>query len=52
MTDTEDKALNPRFERLGYKDQVLDIINSLHPMTYKIIVETSHKIFTRIKIMN
>ena len=24
-----DKALNPRFERIGYKDQVLDIINSL-----------------------
>lgn len=24
-----DKALNPRFEKLGYKDQVLDIINSL-----------------------
>ena len=27
--DPEDKALNPKFERLGYKDQVLDIINSL-----------------------
>jgi len=25
----EDKALNPKFDRLGYKDQVLDIINSL-----------------------
>jgi len=25
----EDKALNPKFERIGYKDQVLDIINSL-----------------------
>ena len=24
-----DKALNPKFERIGYKDQVLDIINSL-----------------------
>ena len=31
MTDIEpeDKALNPKFERIGYKDQVLDIINSL-----------------------
>ena len=29
MEEVEDKALNPRFERLGYKDQVLDIINSL-----------------------
>ena len=28
--EPEDKALNPKFERLGYKDQVLDIINSLH----------------------
>ena len=27
--DPEDKALNPKFERIGYKDQVLDIINSL-----------------------
>lgn len=27
--DPEDKAKNPKFERLGYKDQVLDIINSL-----------------------
>jgi hypothetical protein len=27
--DPEDKAMNPKFERLGYKDQVLDIINSL-----------------------
>lgn len=25
-----DKALNPKFEKLGYKDQVLDIINSLN----------------------
>ena len=25
----EDKALNPKFEKIGYKDQVLDIINSL-----------------------
>ena len=29
MDDVEDKAMNPKFERLGYKDQVLDIINSL-----------------------
>jgi len=29
MEDVEDKAQNPKFERLGYKDQVLDIINSL-----------------------
>jgi len=29
MNDTEDKALNPKFERISYKDQVLDIINSL-----------------------
>ena len=29
-----------------------DIINSLHPMTYKIIVENSRKIFIRIKEMN
>jgi len=31
MTDIEleDKALNPKFERISYKDQVLDIINSL-----------------------
>jgi len=28
--DPEDKALNPKFERIGYKDQVLDIINSLN----------------------
>ena len=27
--DAVDKALNPKFDRLGYKDQVLDIINSL-----------------------
>ncbi|ANS04226.1 hypothetical protein [uncultured Mediterranean phage] len=27
--DIEDKASLPKFERLGYKDQVLDIINSL-----------------------
>jgi len=27
--DNEDKALDPKFERIGYKDQVLDIINSL-----------------------
>ena len=27
--EPEDKALNPKFERIGYKDQVLDIINSL-----------------------
>ena len=25
----EDKANDPKFERIGYKDQVLDIINSL-----------------------
>ena len=25
----EDKASDPKFERIGYKDQVLDIINSL-----------------------
>ena len=29
MEEVEDKAQNPKFERLGYKDQVLDIINSL-----------------------
>ena len=29
MEEVEDKAMNPKFERLGYKDQVLDIINSL-----------------------
>ena len=28
--DPEDKALNPKFERLGYKEQVLDIINGLN----------------------
>lgn len=27
--DPEDKAMNPKFERIGYKEQVLDIINSL-----------------------
>jgi hypothetical protein len=42
-----DKKMKDYFYELGniYKD----IINSLHPMTYKIIVETSQKIFTRIK---
>jgi len=42
-----DKKINNFFYEVGniYKD----IINSLHPMTYKIIVETSQKIFTRIK---
>ena len=42
-----DKKIKDLFYEIGniYKD----IINSLHPMTYKIIVETSHKIFTRIK---
>ena len=29
MEEVEDKAMNPKFERLGYKDLVLDIINSL-----------------------
>ena len=29
-----------------------DIINSLHPMTYKILVENSHKIFNKIKELN
>ena len=29
MEGIEDKALHPKFERFGYKDQVLDIINSL-----------------------
>ena len=29
MAEVEDKAMNPKFERLGYKDKVLDIINSL-----------------------
>ena len=29
MEEVKDKAQNPKFERLGYKDQVLDIINSL-----------------------
>jgi hypothetical protein len=29
MDDLDDKALDPKFERIGYKDQVLDIINSL-----------------------
>ena len=28
--EREDKALNPKFERIGYKEQVLDIINSLN----------------------
>ena len=42
-----DKKMKDFFYELGniYKDT----INSLHPMTYKIIVETSQKIFTRIK---
>ncbi len=42
-----DKKMKDFFHEVGniYKD----IINSLHPMTYKIIVETSQKIFTRIK---
>ncbi len=38
-SDIEDKALNPKFERLGYKDQVLDIINSL-----KLISDTDKSI--------
>ena len=29
MNKSDDKALNPRFERIGYKEQILDIINSL-----------------------
>jgi len=29
MNEATDKALDPKFNRIGYKDQVLDIINSL-----------------------
>ena len=43
----QDKKMKEFFYELGniYKD----IINSLHPMTYKIIVDTSKKIFIKIK---
>jgi hypothetical protein len=37
MEEVEDKALNPQFEKVGYKEQVLDIINSL---TLSTITET------------
>ena len=45
----EDKKSKEIIKELG--SVCKDIINCLHPMTYKILVENSHKIFNKIKVI-